>query len=135
MKADKPHGQWLVLQALTRLPPFGVTDIDVFNETIKFDKISFIGTQSRLSELRTMCLVSWRKFPGEKRSRYFITEIGWRLSRMGTDGPLRLRILRTSAAALEKQRAIELAPIKERWDRVIRNQMKMITLGVIPDAE
>ena len=128
MHKHKPHGQWLVLQALITLPPFGNTDKQVY--AAMHVPISFSGTQARLKELRDMKMVRWHKEPGQKRSRYFITRTGWKIATSGVDGMMALRIARATAAVLEAQRAVELAPIKTKWQRRIENEMRIIASGL-----
>ncbi len=115
--------QWAVLRALAQLPPFGQTAASVAEQA---DAASSSGVRTRLKELGDMGLVSSFKPDGSKYTLYLATARGYMLLGAGDDGKMALVIMRNTHATLEGQRAIELAPIKERWQRIIENQMAMI---------
>lgn len=122
---DKPHGQWKALAALTHLPPFGQTAKAVAKVSLQSES----GARTRLKELEDMGIVT--SHDAKPRRIYFATPIAYRILQAGKDGQMALRIMRSSHAALETQRAAELAPIKDKWDHIIRNQMQMIALGAL----
>lgn len=124
MRDNKPHGQWVVLQTLTHLPPFGQTARTVADHGSS--KLSHSGVRTRLKELEQMGLVVGSKGQGRKYRIYVVTELGWMLMGDFVDGEAILRSMRNACATLEAQRATELAPIKEKWDHIIRNRMTMI---------
>jgi len=128
MRDDKPHGQWVVLQALMTLPPFGNVSNMIRDTTAP--RISRSGTRTRLKELADMGLVSTENRAEHKHRFYHITPIGWRVAQSGIDGVMVLRIMRATHATLENRRAVELAPIKQRWQRIIENEMRRIVMGI-----
>jgi hypothetical protein len=91
------------------------------------------GVRTRLKELEDMGLVVSKEREGG-HCIYWITAMGQKVTRAGERGQLVLSIMRNTHAAMEQERAIELAPIKEKWDRAIRNQMRMHAVALIrPD--
>ena len=128
MKNDKPHGQWIVLHALLTLPPFGNTS-DAIREAAHHS-ISRSGARTRCKELADMSLLEAENREGSKNVLYHITPIGWKVANSGADGMTALRMMRATHATLEAKRAIELAPIKERWRNTIKNEMTRLSLGL-----
>ena len=123
-RPEKDTGQqWAVLRALSQLPPFGQTSASV---AAQVGTASSSGTRTRLKEMADMGLVSSFKPDGSKYTLYLATEMGYKLLAAGDDGKMALVIMRNTHTVLEAQRAAELAPIKERWQRIIENQMHMI---------
>ena len=122
--------QWAVLRALVSLPPFGQTAASVHAATGLGCSTS--GVRTRLKEMTDMGLVRGIKPEGERHRLYIGTQLGYRLlGAGGVDGPIALAIMRNTHVVMEAQRAAELAPIKEKWQRIIENQMHMIAGSMI----
>ncbi len=130
-KKDKSRGQWHVLWALSVLPPFGADQHAVLSAMTTLGcKGSPSGTRSRLKELCDIGLVLAVKPKGAKYKLYWMTEDGWLVFRDRENGLALLRNLRAAHATLEAQRAVELAPIKAKWDDRIKAQMSLLMLSV-----
>lgn len=123
MKHNKPHGQWIVLSTIIRLPPFGQTAKIIAEHTKPM--LSNSGTRTRLSELEAMSLVVGWKNQNHRHRQYMATPNAWRIINAGVNGMTALHHMGNTRAILESQRAIELAPIKEKWAGVIKQRMQM----------
>lgn len=132
MKKNKPHGQWIALTALISLPPFG-QDWHAIKATC-MPRISGSGVRTRLKELEDIGLVQSFETKGSKLRKYVATEQGWVIWRAGVDGIEALRMMRAHHKVLEGQRAQELAPIKDKWDKIIRQRMRMVAQSVLTGA-
>ena len=126
---DDTGQQWRVLEALMfKLAPFGQTASAVSDV---LDKCSTSGVRTRLKELTDMGLVEANKPEGSKHMLYFGTQLGYSVLAAKEDGVNALNIMRNTHVVLEAQRAAELAPIKEKWQRIIENQMHMIAGSMV----
>jgi len=132
MSRDKALKQWGVLDAMTRLPPFGNT-AEQINNAIVNGVAS--GTRTRLKELRDMALVKATKEAGDRHTRYWLTEPAWALAKSGPKGVTVLKSLRAAHATIEAERAAELAPIKQKWQSVIELKMSLITQSMLGSAK
>lgn len=123
MKLNRPHGQWLVLQAVLALPPFGVTTKQI--QEMVTSPMSGSGVRTRALELVQMSMLRSEDRKNHKHLLYHLTPLGWQVA-MSSDGPAVLRAMRASHAKLEMERAEELAPLKDKWRRLIYNEMSRL---------
>ena len=137
-KKKQVHHYTALLQAfhIKPFPPSTATELRQIvngNRLLPEGKpMSQRSAESRLCELVRYTLVDSYKFKGDRFTRYAMNERGLRVITSGAAGQQILRQLAVRHGVHEKNRADELAPIKEKWTHRIETDLYILAHGLLP---